>query len=63
MVDQYDVAVKKKTGETVGHMPKRVSRMHSSFLQQGYALNATVTGRRRYLSDLVQGGLESLCNL
>ena len=63
VVDRYAVGVKKPdTGETVGHVPKRISRMCSLFLQ-GYALTATVTGRRRYSSDLVQGGLEIPCNL
>ena len=41
VVDRYAVAV-----ETVGQVPKRISRMCSSFLQQDYALTATVTGRR-----------------
>ena len=64
VVDRYAVAVKKPDmGETVGHVPKRISRMCSSFLQQGYALTATVTGQHRYSSDLVQGGLEISCNL
>ena len=62
--DPSAVAVKKPdTGETVGHVPKKISRLCSSFLQQGYALTATVTGRRRYSSDLVQGGLEIPCDL
>ena len=61
VVDQYAVAVKKPdTAETVGHVPKRISRMCISFLQQGYALTATVTGRHRYSSGLVQGGLDIL---
>ena len=50
MVDRYAVAVKKPyTEETVGPNPKRISQMCSSFLQQDYALTATVTGRRRYV--------------
>ena len=47
VIDRYTVAVKKDSGETVGHVPKKISRMCSSFLQQGYALTAIVTGRRR----------------
>ena len=62
MVDHYAIAVKKDSGKTVGHVPK-ISRMCSSFLQQRYVLRATVTGRHRYLSDLVQGGLEISCDL
>ena len=61
MVNYYAVAVKKDSGETVGHVLK-ITRMCSSFLQQGYVLTATVTGRRRYSSDLVQGGLETPCD-
>ena len=63
VVDRYAVAVTKDSGETVGHLPKKISRICSLFLQQGYALTATVTGRRRYSSDLIQGGLEIPCDL
>ena len=55
VVDRYAVAVEKATGETVGHVPK-ISRICSSFLQHGGTITAIVTGRRRYSSDLVQGG-------
>ena len=34
VVDRYAVAVKKDTGETVGHVPKKISRICSSFLQR-----------------------------
>ena len=63
VVDRYAVAVEKATGETVGHVPKKISRICSSFLQHGGTITAIVTGRRRYSSDLVQGGLEIPCNL
>ena len=33
------------------------------FIQRGGEITATVTGRRRYFSDLVQGGLEIPCDL
>ena len=56
VVDRYAVAVKKDTGETVGHVPKKISRICSLFLQHGGVITAIVTGRRRYSSDLVQGG-------
>ena len=32
-------------------------------MQHGGTITAVVTGRRRYSSDLVQGGLEILCDL
>ena len=35
VVDRYAVAVEKATGETVGHVPKKISRICSSFLQHG----------------------------
>ena len=63
MVDRYAVAVKKDSGEIVGHVPKKISRMCSSFLDLGVQITAVVTGRRRYSSDLVQGGLEIPCDL
>jgi len=58
MVDRYAVAVKKDSGKTVGHVPRKISRMCSNFLELGVQITATVTGRQRYSSDLVQGGLK-----
>ena len=43
----------------VGHMPKK-SRL---CLCQGGNIVCIVTGHRRYLQDLPQGGLEILCTL
>ena len=63
VVDRYAIAVEKATGETVGHVLKKISRICSSFLQCGGTITAIVTGRRRYSSDLVQGGLEIPCSL
>ena len=37
--------------------------MQYVFFQRGGEVTATVTGCRKYSSDLVQGGLEILCNL
>ena len=62
MVDRYAVAVK-DSDKTVGHVLKKISQMCNSFRQQGYVLTATVTGRCRYLSDLVHGVLEIPCDL
>ena len=63
VLDRYAIAVKKDTGEIVGHVPKKISRICSWFLQHGGTIAAIVTGHRRYSSDLVQGGLEIPCNL
>ena len=61
--DRYAVAVKNDSGITVGHLPQKISRISSIFLMGGGTITATVTGRRRYSSDLAQGGLEIPCDL
>ena len=63
VVDCYAVAVKKDSGETVGHLPKKISQMCSMFIQEGREILCIVIGNRRYSSDLVQGGLEISCTL
>ena len=55
--------MKKDSGETVGHLPKKISRMCSMFIQEGREIMCTVIGNRRYSSDLVQVGLEIPCTL
>ena len=62
MADRYAVAVKKH-GETVGHLPRIISRLCSMFIDQGGDITCVVTGNRRYSSDLVQEGLEIPCNI
>ena len=49
--------------EIVGHIPRCISAMCSSFLRRGGEICYTVTGRRRYSSDLPQGGLKVPCTL
>ena len=63
IVDRYAVAVKKDSGETIGHLPKKISRMCSMFIQEGGEISCIVIGNRRYSSDLAQGGLEIPCTL
>ena len=64
VVDRYAVAAKKPgAGLIVGHLPKKISRHCSMFILRGGTIRATVTGRRRYSSDLAQGGLEIPCKL
>ena len=60
--DRYAVAVKKDR-TIIGHLPRKVSRVCSLFLQRGRIIHCTVTGRRRYSGDLPQGGLEVSCIL
>ena len=64
--DRYAVAVIKTTSlstETVGHIPRCISAVCSSFLQRGGEIYCTVTGSRRYSRDLLQGDLEVPCTL
>ena len=60
--DRYAVSVM-NGGTIVGHLPKNISRVCSLFLRRGGSLTCRVTGRRRYSSDLHQGGLEIPCLL
>ena len=60
--DRYAVAVK-RNGTTVGHLPRKASRVCSLFLRRGGSIHCTVTGRRRHFSDLPQGGLEVPCKI
>ena len=60
--DRFAVAVVR--GEvTVGHVPKRISSICSSFLWRGGTITCKITGTRRYSADLPQGGLEIPCQL
>ena len=61
-VDRYAVCVK-KDNDIIGHLPKKISRICSLFLSRGGSISCIVTGRRRYSSDLSQGGLEIPCSL
>ena len=63
IVDRYAVAMKKDSGETVAHLPKKISRMCSMFIPEGGKILCIVIGNRRYSSNLVQGGLEIPCTL
>ena len=63
VADCYAVAVKKHSGETVGHLPRKISRLCSMFIDQGGDITCVVTGNRRYSSDLAQGGLEIPCSI
>ena len=61
--DLFAVAVCKLDGTVVGHVPRRISSICSSFSRQGGTITCKVMGPRRYLTDLVQGGLEIPCKL
>ncbi len=58
--DSYAVSVKKGQ-EVVGHLPRKISPVCSLFLRRGGSITCRPAGRRRYSSDLPQGGLEIPC--
>ena len=60
--DRYAVAVT-KAATVIGRLPRKLSKVCSLFLRRGGSIRSTVTGRRRYSSDLLQGGLEIPCTL
>ena len=60
--DPYAVAVI-KSGNIVGHVPRRISAACNLFIQKGGVIVCKVTGLRCYSSDLPQGGLEVPCRL
>ena len=51
-----------KSGIIIGHLPRKISTLCSIFLRRGGSIHC-VTGRRRYSSDLPQGGMEIPCSL
>jgi len=58
--DPQAVAVN-NSGEIVGHVPRRISSICSSFLHHGGSIICTITGHRRYAAGLENGGLEVPC--
>ena len=61
--DPYAVAVTQSSHVVVGHVPRKISAACSLFISLGRIIDCTVTGSRRYSSDLIQGGLEIPCRL
>ena len=57
--DRYAVAVKKN--ETI--IPRKFSKLCSLVLRRGGNIACIITGRRRYSTDLPQGGLKVPCRL
>ena len=47
----------------VGHVPRRLSSICSTFLRRGGTINGTVDVSRRYSSDIPQRGFEIPCVL
>jgi len=49
--------------QTVGHVPRKISAICSTFIRRGGSILCIVKGNHRYSSDLPQGGLEIPCTL
>ena len=58
--DRYAVAVIKDR-MTIGHLPRKISKVCSVFLRRGGFISCKVTGLKRFSHDLPQGGLEIPC--
>ena len=55
--DRYAISII-SNNQTVGHVPKFLSKLTFFFLKLGGTLTVNVTGERRYSFDLAQGGME-----
>ena len=55
--DKYAIAII-SNNQTVGHVPKFLSKLAFFFLKHGATLTVKVTGERRYSFDLPQRGME-----
>ena len=47
-----------KGGIIIGYLPKKMSLVCSLFIRKGGNIHCIVTGKRRYSTDLAQGGLD-----
>ena len=61
--DPYAVSMVNGTSVVVGHVPRTISALCSTFIAQGGRLKCRITGDRRYSADLPHGGLELPCCL
>lgn len=52
-----------KDDSIVEHLPKKISKVSSIFIARGGSIMCKVTERRRYSSDLPQGGSEVPCEI
>ena len=48
---------------TVGHLPRKFSKIFLLFIRCGGSITCQATGHRRYSRDLAQGGIEIPCEL
>lgn len=61
--DMFAVKTCRSTGQTVGHLPREISRVTKFLLDRGAVVHATLTTTDYRRSPLVQGGLEIACKV
>ena len=61
--DLFAIAIKKTTGETVGHLPVENSRVTKYLMDRGARFTVVFTSSQYPVSPLVQGGLEIPCEV
>lgn len=59
--DRFAIKVVKINGETVGHLPREISRITKFFLDRGASIEIELTSKHYRRSPLVQGGIEIAC--
>lgn len=61
--DRFAIKTVNKDGDTVGHLPKEISRVTKYFLDRGFTMQCKLTSNHYRRSPLVQGGLEIKCEV
>ena len=61
--DLFAIAIKKTTGEIVGHLPMNISRVTKYLMDRGARFTVALSSSQCCVSPLVQGGLEIPCEV
>ena len=61
--DRFAIKTVANNGDTVGHLPKEISRVTKYFLDRGFTMKCKLTSNHYRRSPLVQGGLEIKCEV
>ena len=59
----FAIAIKRTTGESVGHLPMENSRGSKYLMDRGARFTVVLTSSQYCVSPLVQGGLEISCEV
>ena len=63
LFERFAIKTVKEDGETVGHLPREVSRVTKYFLDRGITMHCELSSMHYRRSPLVQGGLEIQCQV